>query len=205
MSACSECARRAWLVAALCGNLEIAWRSRRSPRDTLSLSNDALIDALAGTDREAIDHAVRRPRPHATARRLAGRWRHRSLPARRSCYPARLRALADAPAVLFCAGDVRRLELGGGDGRGRPARRRGRGHAQTAARRRRARAVARTWPGRGGSDRGERDGDGHRQCGPQRRTGGRRPDDRRSRVRSRVRVPAQQGRPAPAVWWPRSW
>ena len=48
MSACDDCLRRAWLIAALAGNLEFAWRARTPLRDILALGDEQLIKALAG-------------------------------------------------------------------------------------------------------------------------------------------------------------
>lgn len=108
---CADCVRRAWLVGALAGHLERAWRSRRPLRDVLGLPDRTLVECLGG-DRTAS---------------LLERWGHLDVAAARAAwaavpvtavcrhdprYPARLRCGADAPAILFCAGNVGLLAEG---------------------------------------------------------------------------------------------
>lgn len=111
---CDACVRRAWLLAAVAGHLEIAWRSRRPLRDVLALPDRALIQSLGG------DRAVQLERAWEGADPVALRhaWSQDGVVA--VCrhdprYPARLRTGSDAPAVLFCAGRVEQLtsRLGG--------------------------------------------------------------------------------------------
>jgi DNA processing protein len=119
---CDDCLRRAGLLAALAGYLEIAWRKRRSAlRDVLALSNDDLARALCGTDagevlaqRADLTPAALRERSAAAAVGVVCRCDER--------YPERLRDLRDAPAVLFCAGDSAMLQTRlGSDAGGRLA------------------------------------------------------------------------------------
>ncbi|UTI63081.1 DNA-processing protein DprA [Paraconexibacter antarcticus] len=101
---CDPCARRAWLIAALAGNLEYAWRSRRPLRDVLALPDETLIASLGGEGasslrerREGVDTAGLRARWAAAG--VAAVCRHDPR------YPERLRTGPDAPAVLFASGD----------------------------------------------------------------------------------------------------
>lgn len=105
---CDACVRRAWLIAALAGHLEHAWRARRPLRDVLALPEATLIACLGGERApslrarwEALDIAAVRAGWAAAA--VAAVCRHDPR------YPARLRTGADAPAVLFCAGGVTHL------------------------------------------------------------------------------------------------
>lgn len=121
MSACGACLRRAGLVAALSGHLEIAWRQRRSAlRDVLSLPDDDLAQGLAGSDARAVLSGA----PTMTPRALRERAAAAGVATVCRCaadYPARLAELRDAPAVLFCAGDVTMLAARlGDDGDGVP-------------------------------------------------------------------------------------
>ncbi len=100
---CDACVRRAWLIGALAGHLENAWRSRRPLRDVLALADRVLIQSLGG-ERTADLHA-RWESVDAGALREA--WAATGV----TCvclhdprYPARLRTGNDAPAILFCAG-----------------------------------------------------------------------------------------------------
>jgi DNA processing protein len=113
MSACDKCVRRAWLIGALSGNLEIAWLARKPLRDILAITDSALIQALGGDGRETLSqcHESLRPAEQVVAWEAQGVacvCRHDPR------YPQRLRAIPDAPAVLFCAGDVEHLSLVGG-------------------------------------------------------------------------------------------
>jgi DNA processing protein len=108
---CAACVRRAWVVGALAGHLERAWRARRPLRDVLGLPDRTLVECLGG-DRTA---------------QLLDRWESLDVAAARAAwaavpvtaicrhdprYPARLRTGPDAPAILFCAGDVALLAEG---------------------------------------------------------------------------------------------
>lgn len=100
---CDDCVRRAWLIGALAGHLERAWRSRRPLRDVLALPDRTLIESLGG-DRTAELHARRRDLEPET---LRAAWAQAGV----TCvcrhdprYPDRLRSGDDAPAILFCAG-----------------------------------------------------------------------------------------------------
>lgn len=119
---CDPCVRRAWLLGALAGHLEQAWKARRPLRDVLALDDHTLIRSLGGTRTTALlnDHE------HLDVDALRERWS--AAPVTAVCahdprYPERLRTGPDAPAVLFCAGDPDRLHgwLGGDVGEGPPA------------------------------------------------------------------------------------
>lgn len=108
---CDACVRRAWLIAALAGHLEHAWRARRPLRDVLGLADRTLIECLGGGHTaallarwEALD--VGAVRTGWAAGTVTAICRHDPR------YPARLRTGADAPAVLFAAGDVALLADG---------------------------------------------------------------------------------------------
>ncbi|MCW3015468.1 MAG: dprA [Solirubrobacterales bacterium] len=106
---CDPCVRRAWLLGALAGHLEHVWKARRHLRDVLALADRTLIQSLGGdrtsallerwenADAEALRHAW-------TATGVTAVCRHDAR------YPERLRTGGDAPAVLFCTGDISRLD-----------------------------------------------------------------------------------------------
>ena len=113
--ACRACLGRTWLIARLAGSIEIARHQKRRLREILALSEEKLIAGLGGVraasiadDFERLDVDVLREAVDRSGwRRPVG-----IDPA----YPARLGDLEDAPAVLFVAGGVARLEaLAGGD------------------------------------------------------------------------------------------
>lgn len=119
---CDACVRRAWLLAAVAGHLEVAWRSRRPLRDVLALPDRTLITSVGGDRTPALIREWETVDPDA----LRGVWgrdgvvgvcRHDPR------YPERLHTGADAPAILFCAGDVQHLDawLGGTVEDGPPA------------------------------------------------------------------------------------
>ena len=102
MSACDDCLRRADLVAALAGWLDIEWRKRDAPSRVLALADDVLLDASA-------DVRVRRRYDGFDAGAARDRLRDAGLLAVCRCedaYPAPLGDLADPPAVLHVAGDL---------------------------------------------------------------------------------------------------
>jgi DNA processing protein len=105
---CDVCVRRAWLLGALAGHLEHVWKARRHLRDVLALADRTLIQSLGG-DRTA---ALLQRWEAADVDALRYAWAATGVTAvcrhdRR--YPERLRTGSDAPAVLFCAGDISRL------------------------------------------------------------------------------------------------
>jgi DNA processing protein len=111
---CDACSRRAWLLAALAGHLEIAWRSRRPLRDVLALPDRTLIQSLGGDRAIELQRAWEAADPGT----LRAGWAQPGVTA--VCrhdprYPERLRTGRDAPAVLFCAGPIHHLHawLGG--------------------------------------------------------------------------------------------
>jgi DNA processing protein len=114
MTACDGCLRRTALVAQLAPHVERARRDHRHVRELLALSDEALLAALAGERRAAIEHLQERFDPAAQRARLrsaglAALCRHDG------GYPRRLLHAADAPAVLHVAGDVERLTALAGD------------------------------------------------------------------------------------------
>lgn len=101
--ACPTCLRRTQLLGLLAGGIEIARSQRRPIRDVLALSDDVLLDAVSGHNRDAIVGALRRGRPAD----LLAAARDRGLAALCRCdpaYPSRLRDDRSAPAVLFVLG-----------------------------------------------------------------------------------------------------
>lgn len=110
IKACEECLRRTWLVAALAGAIELAADTRRQDlRQLLALSDEPLLASLGGARRaelrrryEAFDAEAAR----AACRRakVSAVCQHDAL------YPSRVRAAADAPAVLHAGGDLERFE-----------------------------------------------------------------------------------------------
>jgi DNA processing protein len=99
-TACDDCLRRTDLIAALAGWLDVEWRKREAPARVLALSDARLLDACAlpqarrsydGFDPAAAREAIRRAGVTAVCRC-------------EDAYPARLRDLADPPAVLHIAG-----------------------------------------------------------------------------------------------------
>lgn len=106
MTACDDCLRRADLIAAVAGRLEIEFKKRTAPGRVLALPDDVLLEIGAS---------------HAVAERYAGfnapAARQRASAARlvtvcrcREEYPERLGDLADPPAVLHVLGDPMALE-----------------------------------------------------------------------------------------------
>ena len=107
--ACAPCLARTWLIARLAGAIEIARHQRRRLREILALPEEQLVAGLGGAragaiaeeferlDIDALREAVARSGLEAACRHDAA-------------YPARLRDLDDAPATLFVAGGVSRLE-----------------------------------------------------------------------------------------------
>ena len=104
-TACDECARRAWLLGALAGHLEPV---RGRIDELLALDDDALIEAVAGADRDSLrrEHERFDPAVAGAEREAAG------LNAVCRChrtYPWRLHALPAPPAVLHFTGAPDRL------------------------------------------------------------------------------------------------
>lgn len=104
-AACDACRRRTWLLGALAGHLD-AVRSRID--ELLELSDDELIDALAGDERAALRGEVGRLDP------VAARARCESAGLEVICrchptYPDALRDLPAPPSVLHVAGGLERL------------------------------------------------------------------------------------------------
>jgi DNA processing protein len=107
--ACAACLSRTWLIARLAGSIEIARHHKRRLREILALSEEQLLAGLGGVrvtaiaeeferlDVDALREAVEESGLDAVCRHDAA-------------YPARLRDLEDAPAVLFVAGGAGRLE-----------------------------------------------------------------------------------------------
>jgi DNA processing protein len=106
---CGACLRRGWLVARLSGHIELAWVARKPLPAVLALSDAELIAALGSKERGRIERAYERFDAGA-ARAVCAE--HGVLPVCRcdARYPARLRDLPDAPAVLYVHGDPERFE-----------------------------------------------------------------------------------------------
>lgn len=109
-AACPDCLRRAWLLARLVGRLEIARRGRHADlRLALALPDGELMSALGAPPEIRAEHrsfSVAAARARCRQADLSAFCRHHD------GYPAVLRELPDAPAVVHVAGDRRRfLEL----------------------------------------------------------------------------------------------
>jgi DNA processing protein len=113
--ACDPCLRRSWLIARLAGHIELVWSGRRGSAALLGLDDAALIAALAGPHRERIVDEYERF-DAAAARRRCDAASVLPLCHCDAGYPAPLRDLPDAPAVLYVNGALARLEraLAGG-------------------------------------------------------------------------------------------
>ena len=114
MTACDACLRRTAFVASLAPHVERARRDHRHIRELLALSDEQLLDALAG-DRRAELERTRDAFDPATARIRLGGAGLDAVCRHGSDYPQRLRQAADAPAVLHVAGDRARLAAIAGD------------------------------------------------------------------------------------------
>ena len=113
--ACAACLARTWLIARLAGSIEIARHHKRRLREILALSEEQLLAGLGGAHAGAIADEFERLdvdglREGVERSGLEAVCRHDH------AYPARLRDLEDAPAALFLAGGLARLQgLVGGD------------------------------------------------------------------------------------------
>ena len=110
MSACDDCLRRTALVARLAAHVERARHERRRVGELLALSDEDLLDAVAGDRRAAIAAAHAAFDPAAARRRLVD-MSIDALCRHHDRYPPRMLEAADAPAVLHVAGDVERLTV----------------------------------------------------------------------------------------------
>jgi DNA processing protein len=98
--ACDACLRRTDLIAALAPTLDVEWRKRDGPKGVLALSDESLLvlDPAGAVARRylAFDAAAARRRAAAAGLAILCRCS--------DGYPARLRELADPPAVLHVLG-----------------------------------------------------------------------------------------------------
>lgn len=109
LHACDACARRSWLVGRLATRLEVCRGDRGAVREVLALSDERLIAALGGSEREEI--ATEWAALHVDAVRAG--WRAAGTTAiclHDARYPRRLHDLTDAPAALHVLGEPSRLE-----------------------------------------------------------------------------------------------
>jgi len=106
MTACDDCLRRADLIAAVAGRLEIEFKKRTAPGRVLALPDEVLLEigASHGVAERYASFNAPAARQRASAARLATVCRCRGE------YPERLRDLADPPAVLHVLGDLTALE-----------------------------------------------------------------------------------------------
>jgi DNA processing protein len=101
MTACDDCLRRSWLIAAIAGRLQVEFKRRSAPARVLSLPDDELLEIGAAAEiRRA--YAGFDP-PSARAAALAAGLV--TVCRCRDPYPELLRDLADPPAVLHVLGD----------------------------------------------------------------------------------------------------
>lgn len=101
MTGCDECLRRADLIAAIAGRLEVEFKQRTARGRVLALPDEELLSIGASAD------TVRRYRQFdaPAARTRVARAGLVTLCRCRDAYPARLLDLADPPAVLHVLGD----------------------------------------------------------------------------------------------------
>jgi DNA processing protein len=97
--ACDRCLRRTALIAALAGHLDVEWRRRATAR-VLALPDEELLalDPSVQLAYERFDAAAARDAAGAAGLTVVCRCD--------AAYPARLRDLADPPAVLHVAGSL---------------------------------------------------------------------------------------------------
>ena len=110
MTACDACLRRTALVAMLAPHIEHARRHRRHISELLALADADLVAALAGERRGAIERALEAFDPEM-ARDGAVRAGLHACCGHAAGYPRRLAQAADAPALLYVAGDPDRLSV----------------------------------------------------------------------------------------------
>jgi DNA processing protein len=108
-AACPPCLRRSWLLGALAGNLDVAWRQRRGPGALLALDDATLIEAVSAQGRSDIATGYEsfdpeRARATCAAAGLTAICSHDPR------YPAALQDLPDFPAVVHVAGSTSRFE-----------------------------------------------------------------------------------------------
>jgi DNA processing protein len=105
LGACDRCLARPWLLARLAGHLDVV-RGRIGP--ALELSDEDLIEAVAGGKRTSVLRELARFDPDA-ARRSAQDAELELICRCEVAYPARLAALPRPPAVLHVAGGLDRF------------------------------------------------------------------------------------------------
>jgi DNA processing protein len=105
MTACDDCLRRAALIAALAGRLQVEFKRRSAPARVLALPDAELLDVAGSTD--ARRRYARFDAPSARAAAAAAGLT--TVCRCRAEYPERLRDLADPPAVLHVLGDPEAL------------------------------------------------------------------------------------------------
>ena len=100
-AACDDCLRRTDLIAALAGRLQVEFKQRSAPGRVLALPDDDLLELASGEARvryARFDPAAARARIAAAALDAVCHCR--------DAYPARLRDLADPPAVIHVLGTL---------------------------------------------------------------------------------------------------
>jgi DNA processing protein len=104
IDACDACLRRAALIAALAGRLDVEWRRREATARVLALPDDELlVDSGPRVERlyEGFDPVTARAAAERAALTVVCRCA--------AAYPDRLRALPDPPAVLHVLGRIEAL------------------------------------------------------------------------------------------------
>jgi DNA processing protein len=105
MTACDQCLRRTDLIAALAGRLQVEFKQRSAPGRVLALPDDDLLELAPGETRvryARFDPAAARARIAAAGLTAVCHCRE--------AYPARLRDLADPPAVIHVLGTLAAFE-----------------------------------------------------------------------------------------------
>ncbi|HEY1538836.1 MAG TPA: DNA-processing protein DprA [Solirubrobacteraceae bacterium] len=108
MIACDACLRRSALVASLAPHIERARRNHRHISELLALDDERLLSALAGSRRAELEDARSSFDPDAARGRVRDAGLQ-SLCRHQPGYPRLLAETGDAPAVVFIAGDPRRI------------------------------------------------------------------------------------------------
>ena len=101
VSACDHCLRRTDLIAAIAGRLQVEFKQRSAPGRVLALPDEDLLELAPGEAR--VRYARFAPAAARERIRAARLW---AVCRCREEYPARLRDLADPPAVLHVLGSL---------------------------------------------------------------------------------------------------
>jgi DNA processing protein len=107
-SACDQCLRRAWLIAALSGHLEIAWRQWNGPSALLGLDDTTLLEVVRAERHHHLFAGYKRFDPRAARARCAAAHLT-AICCHDAAFPEALRDGPDPPAAIHLAGRPERL------------------------------------------------------------------------------------------------